>query len=264
MDYMFSERSRISFRYGQTPWVNFSQLVWGNNAGGAERRVPSTRVARNWGADWTYTLAPTWSLTCAAAWPATKASAEISSARDSIRAAGISGHASSRSSALQFPRFNIGTYSRSGARYSHFSYSTHDSLQPAAQCQPGHARHTIKTRGGIPPLQSQPLQAGAASGTLHFQQQPGPRPIPSGRRGLGQRIRLLPAGLTRLRFRRPQHRYGISQQLFRAVPAGRFQGPSNLTLTSVCAGITNRRAMSAITAWSQALRSVRRAPSPRG
>ncbi|HJZ99702.1 MAG TPA: carboxypeptidase-like regulatory domain-containing protein, partial [Candidatus Solibacter sp.] len=44
MDYMFSEKSHVSFRYGQTPWLNFAQLVWGNNPAEPSNQYPSTRV----------------------------------------------------------------------------------------------------------------------------------------------------------------------------------------------------------------------------
>jgi hypothetical protein len=50
MDYMFSEKSRVSFRYGQTPWLNYSKLTWGNNPAEPSGEWPSTRI-RTWGAD---------------------------------------------------------------------------------------------------------------------------------------------------------------------------------------------------------------------
>ena len=56
MDYLFSDKSRVSFHYGQTPWLNYGQLVWGNNAAEPSTEWPSTRIPRTWAADWTYTL----------------------------------------------------------------------------------------------------------------------------------------------------------------------------------------------------------------
>jgi hypothetical protein len=79
VDYMFSERSHASFRYGQTRWLNFAGLVWGNNPAEPSTQYPSTRVPRNWGADWTYILTPQLCSTCAAAWPATRPSREMAS-----------------------------------------------------------------------------------------------------------------------------------------------------------------------------------------
>ncbi len=58
MDWSASDRSRVSFRYGQTPWNNFARVQWGTNAAEPSQEAPSTRISRNWGADWTYTLSP--------------------------------------------------------------------------------------------------------------------------------------------------------------------------------------------------------------
>ena len=38
--------------------MNYAKLVWGDNPAEPSNEYPSTRVARNWGADWTYTLSP--------------------------------------------------------------------------------------------------------------------------------------------------------------------------------------------------------------
>jgi len=58
MDYAWSDKSRVSWRYGQTPWANLARVQWGTNAAEPSSEYPSTRVSRNWGADWTYTLSP--------------------------------------------------------------------------------------------------------------------------------------------------------------------------------------------------------------
>ncbi len=58
MDYFMTAKSRVSFRYGQTPWLNYSKLVWGDNAAEPSTEWPSTRIPRTWGADWTYTMTP--------------------------------------------------------------------------------------------------------------------------------------------------------------------------------------------------------------
>jgi hypothetical protein len=58
MDYVLSAKSRINWRYGQTPWFNFARVQWGTNAAEPSTEAPSTRISRNWGADWTYTLNP--------------------------------------------------------------------------------------------------------------------------------------------------------------------------------------------------------------
>jgi hypothetical protein len=58
MDFMVSSKSRVSWRYGQTPWFNFARVQWGTNAAEPSTEAPSTRISRNWGADWTYTISP--------------------------------------------------------------------------------------------------------------------------------------------------------------------------------------------------------------
>jgi hypothetical protein len=58
IDYFVTPKSRVSFRYGQTPWLNYSKLVWGDNAAEPSTEWPSTRIPRTWGADWTYTVSP--------------------------------------------------------------------------------------------------------------------------------------------------------------------------------------------------------------
>ncbi len=58
MDYVLSSKSRINWRYGQTPWFNLARVQWGTNAAEPSTEAPSTRISRNWGADWTYTLGP--------------------------------------------------------------------------------------------------------------------------------------------------------------------------------------------------------------
>jgi hypothetical protein len=58
MDWAVSQKSRLSWRYGQTPWENFASVRWGTNAAEPSAEAPSTRISRNWGADWTYTLNP--------------------------------------------------------------------------------------------------------------------------------------------------------------------------------------------------------------
>ena len=124
MDWMFSKKSRVSFRYGQTPWLNYAKLVWGNNPAEPSNEYPSTRIARNWGADWTYTLSPTLvfnlrgGLARYEGFSGNTFGVELRPA-----AAGIPGVSLvSQFSPLMFPRFNMGTYSELGSQGG-FSYS---------------------------------------------------------------------------------------------------------------------------------------------
>ncbi|MCS7026393.1 MAG: Plug and carboxypeptidase regulatory-like domain-containing protein [Bryobacteraceae bacterium] len=58
LDWNLTSRSRVSGRYGETPWYNFARVQWGTNAAEPSSEYPSTRISRNWGADWTYTISP--------------------------------------------------------------------------------------------------------------------------------------------------------------------------------------------------------------
>jgi hypothetical protein len=58
MDWNITSKSRVSWRYGETPWYNWARIQWGTNAAEPSGEFPSTRISRNWGADWTYTLTP--------------------------------------------------------------------------------------------------------------------------------------------------------------------------------------------------------------
>jgi hypothetical protein len=58
MDWAVTQKSRLSWRYGETPWYNYARVQWGTNAAEPSGEYPSTRISRNWGADWTYTLNP--------------------------------------------------------------------------------------------------------------------------------------------------------------------------------------------------------------
>ena len=58
MDWRINDKNNVSWRYGQLPWSNFAQVIWGTNAAEPSGEAPSTRVSRTWGADWTSTLSP--------------------------------------------------------------------------------------------------------------------------------------------------------------------------------------------------------------
>ena len=166
MDCMFSENSRGSFRYGQTPWLNYAKLVWGNNAAEPSNQYPSTRIARNWGADWTYTLTPAWSSICAAAWRATKAFRETASASDYRSAAiGIS-----RFAGLAVHRPRVPALQRRHllrARIARrFQLRHAGRLEPAAQRQLDPRPSHREIRRGIPPLQRQQPQSRARQRTV--------------------------------------------------------------------------------------------------
>src|SRR5262245_8927726 len=58
LDYRLNARNSFFFRYGRTPWDNFAQIAWGDNAAEPSGEAPSNRNASSWAADWTGILSP--------------------------------------------------------------------------------------------------------------------------------------------------------------------------------------------------------------
>jgi hypothetical protein len=168
MDYLFSEKSRVSFRYGQTPWLNFAGLVWGNNAAEPSNQYPSTRVSRDWGADWTYALTPAlvFDLRGGLARYEAFSGNEFGENYDP-RQLGFPGSLVAQFTKLEFPRFNIGSYSEIGSQ-GVFSYSTQDawSLQPNASWIRG--KHVLKFGSEFRRYNDNTLNPGVASGIYNF------------------------------------------------------------------------------------------------
>ena len=171
IDFRASRKSNIAFRYGQTPWGNFSQLVWGTNAAEPSGQAPSTRVFRNWGADWVYTIAPNLVFNLRGGLARYEGfGGNVFAKGFDPRALGFPNALVSQFLALQFPRFNLGTYSPLGAT-TVTSYETHDSysLQPSINWV--RSRHTIKTGAEFRRYNRNQLQPGAASGNYTFNKQ---------------------------------------------------------------------------------------------
>ncbi len=171
MDYVFNEKSRVSFHYGQTPWLNYSKLVWGNNAAEPSTEWPSTRIPRTWAADWTYTVTPAMVFNLRAGLgryegqggntfgnnfdPTTLGfpSALVSQFRRSV-----------------YPRFNIDGYSPIGSS-GVYNYSTQDvySLQPNMSWSRG--RHLLKFGAEFRRYNDTSTNPGLASGQYNFTSQ---------------------------------------------------------------------------------------------
>lgn len=168
MDFRVSDRHTLAVRYGQTPWENVARILWGNNAAEPSGEAPSTRVSRNWGADWTYTISPS----------------VVFNLRGGLaRYEGFSGNTFaggfdprqldfpaalvSQFTALQFPRFNLGTYSEIGAtQVTNYEVQDTYSIQPNLSLTRG--QHFIKTGVEFRLYNSNRLQPGAASGNYTF------------------------------------------------------------------------------------------------
>ncbi len=168
MDWVLSNKSRGSFRYGQTPWMNYAKLVWGDNPAEPSNEYPSTRVARNWGADWTYTVAPTLMFNLRGGLARYEGfSGNSFGIGYDPRSLGFPSGLVSQFSALMFPRFNMGTYSELGPQGG-FSYSTNDawSIQPNASWAKG--RHFVKFGSELRRYNDNTRSPGYASGVYNF------------------------------------------------------------------------------------------------
>lgn len=170
MDLSLSTKSRVSWRYGQTPWFNFARVQWGTNAAEPSGESPSTRISRNWGADWTYTISP----------------AMVFNLRGGLaRYEGFSGNVFGRGfnpvdlgfpqslvsqfSVLQFPRFNFSgnNYSPLGATQT-AGYETQDtySVQPNMSWVRG--RQTWKFGAELRQYNANNHRPGSSSGNFTF------------------------------------------------------------------------------------------------
>ncbi len=168
MDYMFNDRQRISFRYGQTPWLNYSKLSWGNNAAEPSGEWPSTRIPRTWGADWTYTVTP--SLVANLRFGLSRYEGQGGNTFGvgyDPKQLGFPSSLVSQFTALMFPRFNMGNYSPLGASPV-FSYSTNDaySLQPNVSWTKG--KHFLKIGTEFRRYNDNSQGPGLASGAYTF------------------------------------------------------------------------------------------------
>ncbi len=176
MDFRTSSKSNISFRYGQTPWSNFSQIAWGTNAAEPSGEAPSTRVSRTWGADWTYTLGPTMVFNLRGGLSRYEGfSGNTFAGGFDPRELGFPASLVGQFTALQFPRFNLRAGSDpSNAPYSELGatrvteYETQDtwSIQPNMSWVRG--RHSLKYGAEFRLYNSNRLRPGAASGNYSF------------------------------------------------------------------------------------------------
>ncbi|MBI3473656.1 MAG: TonB-dependent receptor, partial [Candidatus Solibacter usitatus] len=168
MDYRFSQKHNVSWRYGQTPWSNFSRIVWGTNAAEPSGEAPSTRVSRNWGADWTYSINSRMVFNLRGGLARYEGfGGNVYGPGFDPRQLGLPSSLVGQFVALQFPRFNLGTYSELGAS-SVTSYETHDtwSLQPNLSWIRG--RHSMKYGAEFRLYNRNQLQPGSASGNFSF------------------------------------------------------------------------------------------------
>jgi len=166
MDFRASDKSNISFRYGQTPWKSTPSLVWGNNV--AEPAALKTRDPRNWGADWTYTLSPSMLINLRAGLSRYEnfSGSQFGAGFNPVDL-GFPALLVAQFTTLQFPRFNLGTYSELGGT-AVTNYETDDtySLQPNVTWI--HGRQTVRAGVEFRLYNQDFLQPGAADGNYTF------------------------------------------------------------------------------------------------
>ena len=166
MDFRVSPKSNISFRYGQTPWISSPSFVWGNNV--AEPAALKTRAPRNWGADWTYSISPSmlFNLRAGLSRYENFSGSQFGAGFDPVQL-GFPSSLVSQFTTLQFPRFNLGTYSELGGT-AVTNYETDDtwSLQPNMSWV--HGRQTLKFGAEFRRYNQNFLQPGAADGNFTF------------------------------------------------------------------------------------------------
>lgn len=169
LDWSITSKSRVSGRYGETPWFNFARVQWGTNAAEPSSEYPSTRISRNWGADWTYTISPSMVLNVRGGLARYEGFSGNTFGKDyDPRQLGFSDNLVRQFTALQFPRFNFGgTYSPLGATQTS-GYETSDaySIQPNMQMIRG--RHSMKYGAEVRRYNQNNIRPASASGNYTF------------------------------------------------------------------------------------------------
>lgn len=166
-DLHVSEKSNIAFRYGQTPWSNFANIYWGN-AAEPSTEAPSTRVARNWGADWSYVISPSMVFSLRGGLARYEGFGGNTYGQNfDPRQLGFPSSLVSQFTTVQFPSFLFSNFTPIGASKV-TSYETHDNWSIAPTMNWMRGRHMIKFGGDVRRYNRNQLQPGLASGQYSF------------------------------------------------------------------------------------------------
>ena len=169
LDYNLNATNRVYFKYAQNPFSEYRSLVWnGSNAAEPSGNAPLLRNGRNWAADWTSTLSPTVTFNLRAGLSRWETSSGNSyGAGFDPSTLGFSSALVSQFSALQFPRFNMGTYQAVGSdRVWNSSPTDVYSLQPNLNTVMG--AHFLKFGAEFRRYNAMSNDPGAASGNYTF------------------------------------------------------------------------------------------------
>ena len=167
LDYRINSKNTVFFRRGETPWENFSRVVWGNNEAEPSGEAPSTRRAISYSADWTSTLTPTLVFNLRGGLARTENySGNIYGVGYDPRKLGFSDALVSQFDTIQFPRFTIGAYSELGTAPASADISDTWSVQPNVSWVRG--KHTMKIGLELRLYNQNNIGPGYASGTYTF------------------------------------------------------------------------------------------------
>jgi hypothetical protein len=170
LDWNLTSRHRLSGRYGQTPWSNFARVQWGTNAAEPSSEYPSTRISKNWGFDWTYTVSPSVVFNLRGGLARYEGFSGNTFGRGfDPRQLGFPDALVSQFVGLQYPRFNLAgnNYSPLGAtQTSGFEAQDAYSLQPNVQMTRG--RQSIKFGVELRRYHDNRLRPASASGNYTF------------------------------------------------------------------------------------------------
>ncbi|MFN7923424.1 MAG: TonB-dependent receptor [Bryobacteraceae bacterium] len=168
MDLKPTQKSSIAFRYGETPWTNWSKVVWGTNPAEPSGEWPSTRVSRNWGADWTYLISPTMVFGLRGGLARYEGfGGNTFAAGYDPKQLGFPSSLVGQFTTLQFPRFNLGNYTEVGAS-TVTSYEANDNWSIAPTMNWMRGRHSVKFGTDLRRYNRNVLGPGAASGNYSF------------------------------------------------------------------------------------------------
>ena len=172
LDYRINAKNSVFFRRGETPWENFSQVVWGTNEAEPSGEAPSTRRGISWAADWTSTLSPSMVLNVRGGLSRTENfGGNIYGVGFDPRKLGFDANLVSQFGFFQFPRFDfvdsLNGYQELGTSPASNDSSDSWSLQPNINWVRG--RHVLKIGTEFRVYNQNNIGPGYASGFYRFQ-----------------------------------------------------------------------------------------------
>ncbi|MBK5293230.1 MAG: hypothetical protein JJE04_16345, partial [Acidobacteriia bacterium] len=170
LDWNLTNNHRVSGRYGETPWFNFARVQWGTNAAEPSSEYPSTRISRNWGSDWTWTVNPSVVFNLRAGLARYEGFSGNTFGRGfDPRELGFPSALVSQFTALQYPRFNLtgNNVSPLGAdRTSNYETQDTYSVQPNVQMIRG--AHSLKYGSEFRRYNNNQIRPASAAGSYTF------------------------------------------------------------------------------------------------